>query len=189
MKVFLLDNNDSFTYNLVQLVESILNEEITVAKNHEISLEQIADYNKIILSPGPGLPNEHQLIQPLLSAYYKTHSILGICLGHQAIAQHFGATLFNKKDIKHGIKKEIEIKKNTSKLFPSFPSNISVGLYNSWLIKRFNFPQELEITSIDKEENIMSLKHKQYDIEGVQFHPESILTPYGEKLLTNWLKS
>ncbi len=189
MKVFLLDNHDSFTYNLVQLVEEIIHQPIKVAIRDQINLSDLSEFDKIILSPGPGLPKEHPLLIPIIKEYAATKSILGVCLGHQAIAYAYGGELKNLQEIRHGIAKNITIVKNDASLFKGFDSNVKVGLYNSWVIDAEQLPNELEITSIDDEDNIMSLKHTQYDVRGIQFHPESILTPRGKEIMTNWLKS
>ncbi|HUQ96238.1 MAG TPA: aminodeoxychorismate/anthranilate synthase component II [Chitinophagaceae bacterium] len=198
MKVLVFDNYDSFTYNLVHLVEKITGITPDVYRNDALPLEKIAEYDKIILSPGPGLPAEAGLLLPLLKTYAATKSILGVCLGHQAIGEAFGATLINLTTVYHGVATPVTILKeaqgsgyqNTSnkpRLFDKLPETISVGRYHSWVIGEENFPDELEITARDDHGYIMALQHRKYDVQGVQFHPESVLTPQGETILRNWL--
>jgi anthranilate synthase component 2 len=192
MKILVFDNYDSFTYNLVHLVEKILHQKVDVYRNDQIPLEDVKNYDKIILSPGPGVPHEAGLLLPLIKEYASTKSILGVCLGHQAIGEAFGGTLTNLSKVYHGVATEIKIKKGKLKkendVFSQMPDRIEVGRYHSWVVDRENFPVELEITAEDDNGFIMALQHKKYDVQGVQFHPESVLTPDGEKILRNWLK-
>jgi anthranilate synthase component II len=192
MKILVFDNYDSFTYNLVHLVEKITHEKVDVFRNDEIALEKAKDYDKIILSPGPGIPEEAGLLLPLIKEYASSKSILGVCLGHQAIGQAFGGTLTNLSTVFHGAATEIEIKSKKSKtksdLFQGLPEHFEVGRYHSWVVSKENFPAELEITAEDDNGFIMALQHKKYDVQGVQFHPESVLTPSGETIMRNWLK-
>ncbi len=189
MKILVFDNYDSFTYNLVHLVEKITNEKVDVYRNDEISLAQVNDYDKIILSPGPGIPSEAGLLLPLIKQYAATKSILGVCLGHQAIGEAFGGTLVNLSKVYHGVATPIKITNTASQILKGLPETIEVGRYHSWIISEENFPRELEITAKDENGYIMALQHKTYDVQGVQFHPESVLTPDGEKMLRNWLNT
>lgn len=188
MKILVFDNYDSFTYNLVHLVEKITHEKVDVYRNDEISLEQVNDYDKIILSPGPGVPSEAGLLLPLIKQYAATKSILGVCLGHQAIGEAFGGTLTNLSKVYHGVATPIKIINSESQIVKDLPEVIEVGRYHSWIISNKNFPAELEVTATDDNGYIMALQHKTYDVQGVQFHPESVLTPDGEKILRNWLE-
>lgn len=185
-KVLVLDNYDSFTYNLVQIIERVLNQKIDVIRNDQITLEEIDKYDKIILSPGPGIPEEAGILLDLIKKYASTKSILGVCLGQQAIAEAFGGSLINLSEIYHGVATEA-IQTNEHKLFKDLPQTLEVGRYHSWAVNPENFPEELEITSTDSKGMIMSLKHKTYDVHGVQYHPESILTPDGETIIKNFL--
>ena len=188
MKILVFDNYDSFTYNLVHLVEKITHEKVDVFRNDEIALEEVNKYDKIILSPGPGIPSEAGLLLPLIKQYAPAKSILGVCLGHQAIGEAFGGTLTNLSTVYHGIATNIQLSIVNCQLFEGLPSNIEVGRYHSWIISNENFPNDLEVTARDDNNYIMALQHKTYDVQGVQFHPESVLTPDGEKIMRNWLK-
>jgi anthranilate synthase component 2 len=188
MKILVFDNYDSFTYNLVHLVEKITHEKVDVFRNDQIPLEKVKDYDKIILSPGPGIPEEAGSLLPLIKEYAFSKSILGVCLGHQAIGQAFGGSLVNLSSVFHGIATSCELRA-TSPLFHELPHSIEVGRYHSWVVSKENFPDELEITAQDDNGMIMGLQHKTYDVQGVQFHPESVLTPRGEDILRNWLKA
>ncbi len=187
MKLLVFDNYDSFTYNLVHLVESILHEKVDVYRNDQITLKQVNMYDKIILSPGPGIPEEAGLLLPLIKQYASTKSILGVCLGQQAIAQAFGGQLVNLSQVYHGVATPVQIVNTDDKLFKGLPQCIEVGRYHSWAVAKKQFPEALEITAVDDNDMIMALKHKTYDVRGVQFHPESVLTPLGPKMLKNWL--
>jgi len=191
MKILIFDNYDSFTYNLVHLVEKITHDKVDVFRNDKISLEKINDYDKIILSPGPGLPVESGLLIPLIKEYAMSKSILGVCLGQQAIAESFGGKLENLKNVYHGVATKIKINDerivSENDVFKSLPNELEVGRYHSWIVSKENFPDDLEITAEDKSGYIMSLRHKTFDVQGVQFHPESVLTPMGEKIMRNWL--
>lgn len=186
-KVLVFDNYDSFTYNLVQIIERILDLKVDVVKNDEITLEQINKYDKIVLSPGPGIPEEAGILLDLIKEYAPTKSILGVCLGQQAIAEAFGGSLINLSEIFHGVATSADLVKNDTKIFKDLSSGIEVGRYHSWVVNREDFPEELEITAVDKDGMIMALQHKKYDVHGVQFHPESILTPQGEIIIKNFL--
>ena len=187
MKILVFDNYDSFTYNLVHLVEKITGEKVDVVRNDRIALKDIDVYDKIILSPGPGIPEEAGLLLPLIKEYAATKSILGVCLGHQAIAEAFGGTLINLSTVYHGVATPIKILKTQSGVLKDLPEVIEVGRYHSWIVSDENFPLELEVTARDDNGYIMGLQHKEFDVQGVQFHPESVLTPDGERILRNWL--
>jgi anthranilate synthase component 2 len=221
MKILVFDNYDSFTYNLVHLVEKILHQKVDVYRNDQLPLENVKAYDKIILSPGPGIPEEAGLLLPLIKEYAASKSILGVCLGHQAIGQAFGGKLVNLSTVYHGVatpiqlvnresaigKRETANGKNSSavgsrqsavsddilttshNLFEGLPNEFEVGRYHSWVISEEGFPDELEITARDANSFIMALQHVRYDVQGVQFHPESVLTPRGEEIMRNWLKA
>ena len=218
MKILVFDNYDSFTYNLVHLVEKILHQKVDVYRNDQIPLENVKAYDKIILSPGPGIPEEAGLLLPLIKEYAASKSILGVCLGHQAIGQAFGGQLTNLSTVYHGVATPVQIVNrqsatgnremanvkreketdlpltmtitgvNKQSLFEGLPDEFEVGRYHSWVINEEGFPKDLEITARDANNFIMALQHKTYDVQGVQFHPESVLTPRGEEILRNWLK-
>ena len=191
MKILVFDNYDSFTYNLVHLVEKITHEKVEVYRNDQIPMEKVKDYDKIILSPGPGIPIEAGLLLPLIKEYAPSKSILGVCLGHQAIGEAFGGKLINLSSVFHGVATKIEVRSQESgvgsPLFNGLPNELEVGRYHSWVVSKENFPDELEITAEDENGMIMGLQHKTYDVQGVQFHPESVLTPRGEEIMRNWL--
>jgi len=194
MKILIFDNYDSFTYNLVHLVEKITHEKVDVYRNDKIPLEKIIAYDKIILSPGPGVPSEAGLLLPLIKEYAATKSILGVCLGHQAIGEAFGGKLTNLSSVFHGVATPVmtvSSQRSTvnSRLFNGLPAIFDAGRYHSWIISKEDFPGELEITAEDENGFIMALQHKTYDVQGVQFHPESVLTPDGEKIMRNWLNA
>ena len=184
-KILVFDNYDSFTYNLVQIIEQILGEKVDVFRNDQIPLEDIEKYDKIILSPGPGIPKEAGILLELIKKYASTKSIFGVCLGQQAIAEAFGGSLINLSEIYHGVATESNQIKEHS-IFKNLPKTLEVGRYHSWAVNPENFPSELEITSTDNNGMIMSLKHKIYDVHAVQYHPESILTPNGKQILENF---
>jgi anthranilate synthase component 2 len=189
MKILVFDNYDSFTYNLVHLVEKITHTKVEVYRNDQIAMEKVKDYDKIILSPGPGIPEEAGLLLPLIKEYAATKSILGVCLGHQAIGQAFGGTLTNLSTVYHGVATPVKIDATKKPaLFEGLPATLEVGRYHSWIITEENFPAELEVTARDENNYIMALQHKKYDVQGMQFHPESVLTPMGEDILRNWLR-
>ena len=188
MKILVFDNYDSFTYNLVHLVHKIVNDKVEVYRNDQIPLENIAAYDKIILSPGPGIPTEAGLLLPLIREYASSKSILGVCLGHQAIGEAFGGSLINLSTVYHGVATDCQLSNNNCQLFKGLPGVFKVGRYHSWIIDEATFPGELEITARDENNYIMALQHKNFDVQGVQFHPESVLTPDGETILRNWLK-
>ncbi|MEO8823030.1 MAG: aminodeoxychorismate/anthranilate synthase component II [Ginsengibacter sp.] len=191
MKILIFDNYDSFTYNLVHVVEKIIHAKTDVYRNDKISLEKIYEYDKIILSPGPGLPSESGLLLPLIKEFASSKSILGVCLGQQAIAEVFGGNLVNLKEVYHGVATKIKVSEGRTKskndIFKNLPNELEAGRYHSWIVDKENFPEDLEITAEDENGFIMALRHKTFDVQGVQFHPESVLTPDGEKMMRNWL--
>ena len=184
--ILVIDNYDSFTYNLVHYLED-LDCHVTVKRNDQLSLEEIEGFNKIVLSPGPGIPDEAGLLKEIIAMYAPTKSIFGVCLGQQAIAEVFGGTLVNIDQVYHGIATKIDIIKEDT-LFQGMPKTIEVGRYHSWVVNP-DLPEVLEATSLDGNGQVMSLRHKTYDVCAVQFHPESVLTPYGKKMLENWLNN
>jgi anthranilate synthase component II len=187
MKIIVIDNYDSFTYNLVHYLED-LNAKVTVYRNDEFELEELEKFDKILLSPGPGIPDEAGLLKQVIQKYAPTKSILGICLGQQAIGEVFGGSLSNLEKVYHGVATKVT-KIAEDSLFENLPDSFEVGRYHSWVVNKEDFPEVLEITSIDENGQIMSLKHKIYDVKGVQYLPESVLTPNGKKILENWLNN
>ena len=188
IKILLFDNYDSFTYNLVHAIKSLGYENVDVYRNDKIELSQIDQYDKIILSPGPGLPSEAGIMMEVIKEYAGKKSILGVCLGHQAIAETFGAKLENIPTVFHGVQTAIKIMKEDY-LFAGLPNEILAGRYHSWIVSKSDFPDKLEVTAVDKAGDIMALKHKTLDLHGVQFHPESMLTPDGVQIIQNFLQT
>jgi anthranilate synthase component 2 len=186
-KILVLDNYDSFTYNLVHIVEKYANKEVVVFRNDEIDLEDVEQFDEIILSPGPGLPEEAGILKPLIKKYSPTKRIFGVCLGHQAIAEVFGAKLQNMEEVLHGVSTPVHVIEE-SDIFEGISGDISVARYHSWIVDKETMPDELLTTSDDINGEIMSLIHIKYDVRGVQFHPESILTPRGELMIKNFLE-
>jgi anthranilate synthase component 2 len=186
-KILVLDNYDSFVYNLVQYVEEIVGYDIAVFRNNEISLDAVADYDRIILSPGPSVPSEAGIMLELIKRYAPTKKIFGVCLGQQAIGEAFGARLINLNKVYHGIASEIQIIDKEEIIFKGLAPKIQVGRYHSWVVERESIPNSLIVTAEDENGQIMGLRHKIYDVRGVQFHPESIMTPDGKQMLRNWL--
>jgi anthranilate synthase component II len=188
-RILVFDNYDSFTYNLVHLVEKLQHQKVEVHRNDKIPLEKIKEFDKIILSPGPGIPSEAGLLLPLIREYAASKPILGVCLGHQAIAEAFGGRLVNLSTVYHGVATPVTItKRPADDLFRGLPDTFEAGRYHSWVISEEGFPSELEVTARDEKDMIMALRHRDLDVQGVQFHPESVLTPLGEQILKNWLK-
>lgn len=184
-KILILDNYDSFTYNLVQMVEQIVEKRVDVFRNDEIILEEVGKYDKIILSPGPGIPSEAGILLDVIKKYAPKKSIFGVCLGQQAIAEAFGGSLLRLNKVFHGVVTDaVQIREH--KIFNHLPKILQVGRYHSWVVNKEKLPEVLEITSEDKDGMIMSLRHKQYDLHAVQYHPESILTPMGRQILENF---
>lgn len=188
MRLLILDNYDSFTYNLLHLVEKVSEIQVDVIRNDKIKLPEINSYDKIILSPGPGLPKDAGIMPKLLKEYSTTKSIFGVCLGMQAIAENFGCKLKNLDAVVHGMATPIKVIQQDF-IFNNCPSQFNVGRYHSWVVDSNGLSQDLIITALDSQENIMALKHTAYDVRGVQFHPESILSDYGAEILGNWLKA
>jgi anthranilate synthase component II len=187
-KIVIIDNYDSFTFNLVHYLED-LEAHVTVLRNDEFELDELSSFDKIVLSPGPGLPNEAGLLLEVVQKYAKSKSILGICLGQQAIGEVFGGQLINLEKVYHGVATQIKVLVSDESLFDDLPSEFEVGRYHSWVVNTIDFPEDLEITSVDENGQIMSLRHRILDVKGVQFHPESVLTPNGKTILKNWLNS
>ena len=186
-KILVIDNYDSFTYNLVHYLED-LNCEVTVYRNDEFDIDELVHFDKILLSPGPGIPDEAGLLKEVIRKYAPTKSILGVCLGQQAIGEVFGGTLSNLDKVYHGVATLIKTSVNDEILFEGLGNEFEVGRYHSWVVDA-NLPEVLEATSFDENGQVMSLRHKTLDVKGVQFHPESVLTPNGKKILENWVKS
>ncbi len=189
MKILIIDNYDSFTYNLVQYIERITQQRVDVVRNDQITLSQAEKYDKIVLSPGPGVPSEAPMLLKVIKELYTKKSILGVCLGHQAIGQFFGAKLVNIQKVFHGIATEIKALQEHY-LFDGLPNKIEVGRYHSWIINIDEHLTEtipLKVIAKSKEGHIMAIQHEKYDICGIQFHPESILTPHGYTMLENWI--
>ncbi len=187
-KIVVIDNYDSFTYNLVHYLED-LNCQVTVFRNDEFDIEELQQFDKILLSPGPGIPDEAGLLKEVIQKYADSKSILGVCLGQQAIGEVFGGRLINLEKVYHGVATTIKITNPDDVLFKDLPNEFEVGRYHSWVVTTENFPNDLIITSTDENGQIMSLKHSKYDVRGVQFHPESVLTPNGKKILNNWVNN
>jgi len=186
-KILIIDNYDSFTYNLVHLVNEI-GLQCEVWRNDKFNLGDVDDFSHIILSPGPGIPSEAGLLLDVIARYAPTKSIFGVCLGQQAIAEAFGGQLYNLSRPMHGIATPIKVTDADEKLFTGLPESFKVGRYHSWVVDHKGLPDVLTITAIDEQDNsIMALRHKQYDVRGVQFHPESVLTEYGRQMMQNWL--
>ena len=184
-KIVVIDNYDSFTYNLVCYLRE-LNADVTIFRNDEFDLEIIEKFDKIVLSPGPGIPDEAGLLKAVIEKYAASKSILGICLGQQAIAEVFGGSLVNLEMVYHGVATTIEVVVDDENLFKNLDSKFEVGRYHSWIVEN-PLPSVLQITSVDEDGQIMSLRHRIFDVRAVQFHPESVLTPNGKKILENWL--
>lgn len=187
MKIVVFDNYDSFTYNLVHAIKKISGLPVAVIRNDELELGDLEVYDKIVLSPGPGVPEEAGLLLPVIREYAPRKSMLGVCLGHQAIGEAFGARLLNMNRVLHGIATPVSVISRTTPLFNGLPDTFDAGRYHSWIVDSDALPDCLEITSLDHEGRIMSLRHRRFDVQGVQFHPESVLTPLGEQILKNWL--
>ncbi|MBO7050266.1 MAG: aminodeoxychorismate/anthranilate synthase component II [Bacteroidaceae bacterium] len=187
MKIIIIDNYDSFTYNLSHLLKE-LGADVTVVRNDKFRIEDLEQYDKIVLSPGPGIPNEAGLMPDAIKAYAGRKPILGICLGHQAIGEAFGAKLLNIGNVVHGVAKPAHLTAQDY-LFEGLPKEIEVGRYHSWVVSDTDLPECLEVTSRSDDGYIMSLRHREYDIRGIQFHPESVLTPNGMDIINNWLNN
>lgn len=187
IKILVIDNYDSFTYNLVHYIENITKQKVDVYRNDEIKLEDIIVYDKILLSPGPGIPSEAGIILDVIRKYSATKSIMGVCLGHQAITEAFGGKIINLDKVYHGVSTPIDVLTPDNYLYKDIPARFEVGRYHSWVADSKSFPNELVITAQDDNGLIMGLSHKNYDVQGVQYHPESVLTQNGMKIMENWL--
>ncbi|WP_130275742.1 anthranilate synthase component II [Cecembia calidifontis] len=188
MKILVLDNYDSFTYNLVYIIRHLgYGNQMDIFRNDKISLGEVDKYDKILLSPGPGIPSEAGIMPDLIKKYAASKDILGICLGHQAIGEAFGGTLTNLTEVVHGVASEVKVEKDL--LFEGLPEKFKIGRYHSWVINPATFPSELEVIAKTSDGQIMGVKHKTYSVRGLQFHPESILTEYGTEMVKNWLES
>ncbi len=188
MKILVIDNYDSFVFNLVHYLEE-LDCEVTVKRNDKFYLEEVENYDKILLSPGPGIPDEAGLLKAVIQKYAASKPIFGVCLGQQAIGEVFGGKLENLRKVFHGVATIATILKEDEPLFKGIEKEFEIGRYHSWVISKEDFPEVLEITSVDENGQIMSLRHKRYDVCGVQFHPESVLTPMGKQIIKNWIES
>ena len=186
-KLLVLDNYDSFTYNLVHILKQAREYELTVARNDRISLEAVAEFDKIVLSPGPGLPSAAGIMPGLIAQYGSKKPILGVCLGHQAIAESFGGQLKNLEKVVHGEATPTQIISTSTGVFSGLPSQFDAGRYHSWIVDKETLPDCLEILAISSDNQIMALKHKSFDLTGLQFHPESVLTEFGPDILRNWI--
>ncbi|MBF9140437.1 anthranilate synthase component II [Hymenobacter properus] len=188
MKILVLDNYDSFTYNLVQLLRELGHGPyLTVVRNDQLTLEAVADYDAILLSPGPGVPAEAGLMPAIIKQYAPTKRILGVCLGHQGLAESFGAELYNIPAVLHGVANEAEVTVPNERLFAGLPERFQVGRYHSWAVRPESVPATLEVTARDANGEVLAFRHREFDVRGVQFHPESILTEHGAQMLANWL--
>lgn len=188
MRILVLDNYDSFTYNLVYIVRQLgYGAQMDVFRNDKISLNEVDQYDKILLSPGPGVPSEAGIMPELLKKYSSTKSILGVCLGHQAIGEAFGGSLINLSEVLHGVASEVTVEDDL--LFNGVPKTFKIGRYHSWVIDESTLSPDLEVIGRTPDHQIMAVRHKQFDVRGVQFHPESILTENGVKIMQNWLES
>ncbi|QYJ67534.1 anthranilate synthase component II [Flavobacterium litorale] len=187
-KILVIDNYDSFTYNLVHYLEAF-DCDVTIIRNDELDIDEVANYDKIVLSPGPGVPNDAGLLKAVIQTYAKSKSILGVCLGQQAIAEVFGGSIINLQKVYHGVATNVNIVVENEPLFDGLKSTIQVGRYHSWSVNQKNLPAILEVTATDDAGNIMALRHTHLDVKGVQFHPESVLTPHGKQLIKNWIYS
>jgi anthranilate synthase component II len=188
-KILVIDNYDSFTYNLVYYIEELTGIRPTVFRNDEISMEAVGGYDKILLSPGPGVPVDAGIIIPLIKTYAPSKSILGICLGHQAVGEAFGGELLNLSEVFHGVATQINITDSKESLFLNIPKSIVGGRYHSWVVGAENLPECLKITCADENGIIMGISHKTYDVKGLQFHPESVLTEHGMEIIANWINN
>lgn len=185
-RILVIDNYDSFTYNLVHYLED-LGAEVTVKRNDQLALKEVDEFDKLVLSPGPGIPDEAGLLKEIIATYAPVKSIFGVCLGQQAIAEVFGGSLINLDEVFHGVATRVKVIKKDL-LFEGLPEEFSAGRYHSWVVHP-ELPDVLEATSIDDNGQLMSIRHKEFDLRAVQFHPESVLTPFGKKILENWIKS
>lgn len=188
MNILVLDNYDSFTFNLVQYIQELLEQEVTVRRNDAITLDEVDGFDAIVLSPGPGLPAEAGIMPELIQRYAPIKPILGVCLGHQAIGEAFGADLLNLEEVYHGIETPITRVVADAPLFLGLPDQFQAGRYHSWVVKKESLPAALEVTAVDDRGEIMAMRHIEYNVHGMQFHPESIMTPEGKQMLANFFK-
>lgn len=187
MKILVLDNYDSFTYNLIHYVKELTDAQVDVYRNDKISLDEVDGYDKILLSPGPGIPSEAGIMPELIKRYAATKSILGVCLGHQAIVEAFGGEIFNLDSVYHGVETEMIRTDSTEPFFEGVPEKFTAGRYHSWNAVKENMPGCLKVTSVDDQGMVMSVSHADYNVKGVQFHPESVLTKHGKTMIKNWV--
>lgn len=187
MKILVLDNYDSFTYNLVQYLKELTDAQIDVFRNDKISLEDVGKYDKIALSPGPGIPDEAGILKPLIKTYGPTKSIFGVCLGLQAITEVYGGRIYNLDHVYHGVASEMTVVDTMDPLFKGISRQFVAGRYHSWVADEKNMPECLKVTAVDEQGEVMAIRHRDYDVSAVQFHPESVLTPLGKQILANWL--
>jgi anthranilate synthase component 2 len=188
MKILVIDNYDSFTYNLVHYLEEVADQEVDVFRNDKITIEEARAYDKIVLSPGPGIPDEAGIMKSLIKELAPTHSIFGVCLGCQAIAEVFGGSIYNLPHVYHGIATPISVCDRNETIFNTLPDTFMGGRYHSWIVNEDDLPEELNITARDTQGQIMAITHKKYDVRAVQFHPESILTEHGKQMIKNWIE-
>ncbi|MFM8741820.1 MAG: anthranilate synthase component II [Cytophagales bacterium] len=188
MKILVLDNYDSFTYNLVHIIRE-LGYGMDIHRNDQISVEAVGQYDKILLSPGPGIPDEAGIMKQVIRQYAASKSILGVCLGHQGIAECFGAKLFNLPHVLHGVTSTLQVTDEEEKLFAGLPQQFTVTHYHSWVVEATTLPEEIKVTSTNEQGLVLSLVHTQFDVRGVQFHPESIMTEHGKQIIKNWLST
>lgn len=188
MKILILDNYDSFTYNLVHLLQSFTNVDLDVIRNDKMSVDECQKYDRILLSPGPGLPSEAGIMMDMIKKYSPSKPILGVCLGHQAIAEAFGGKLINMDKVMHGVATKTIVVDKNEKLFQNMRESFLSGRYHSWSVDRKTLPDCFTITAVDEEQNVMAISHKEHNVTGVQFHPESILSEHGKKIIENWLE-
>lgn len=189
MKILILDNYDSFTYNLVHYIEDYPNCEVDVFRNDEIKISDIEKYDKIVLSPGPGLPKDAGILKAVVKEYAQKIPIFGVCLGMQAIVEVFGGSLENLDTVYHGVATKMFVKDKSENIFKNIPSVFYAGRYHSWIVSGKDFPKCVKITAVDQDDSIMAISHKEYNVKGVQFHPESVLTEHGKKILRNFIES
>lgn len=187
MKILVLDNYDSFTYNLIHYIKELSSDTVDVFRNDEISIEQVAMYDKILLSPGPGIPSEAGIMPQVIKTYGVSKCILGVCLGHQAIVEAYGGEIYNMPQVYHGVESLLTIT-STDILYNDIPPTFTAGRYHSWNAVKNTLPDCFEITAVDESGEVMSIKHKSHNVRGVQYHPESVLTPEGKKIIKNWLE-
>lgn len=187
-KILVIDNYDSFTYNLVHILRELgLSADMVIRRNDEFQLSEVDDFESILLSPGPGVPSQAGLMPEVIKQYGATKNILGVCLGHQGIGEAYGAELHNLKQVFHGVTSKVKLT-GKDELFEAIPEEFEVCRYHSWVIKSDGLPENIIVTAVDPEGTIMAIRHKEYNVRGVQFHPESIMTEHGKKLIENWIQ-